>query len=136
MGAKIGPGVRIFPSVRITIPWNIRIDEDAAVGDGVNLYALGKISIGERTTISQFAHICAGSHDYSSRSMKLLKSGIFIGDDAWICADAFIGPGVEIDDRAIVGARAVVTKRVDAGLIVAGNPAEKIGERQIVTEIE
>ncbi|WP_352594101.1 hypothetical protein [Mesorhizobium sp. M0633] len=62
--------------------------------------------------------------------MTLVKSPIHISDNAWICADAFIGPGVEIGSGAVVGARAVAMRSVAAGLVVAGNPARKVGERQ------
>jgi putative colanic acid biosynthesis acetyltransferase WcaF len=61
--------------------------------------------------------------------MPLLKPPIEIGSDAWVCADAFIGPDVRIGDGAIVGARAVVVKTVEPGTIVAGNPAQQIGVR-------
>ncbi|MEM0985414.1 MAG: WcaF family extracellular polysaccharide biosynthesis acetyltransferase [Pseudomonadota bacterium] len=128
-GASIGDLVQIYPSVRITIPWNLSIGKDSSVGDRATLYALGPISIGRAVTISQNSHLCAGSHDYRRSDMKLIKPPITIGDGAWICADAFIGPGVDIGEHAIVGARAVVTTSVDARMIVAGNPANVIRER-------
>ncbi|WP_457936091.1 acyltransferase [Mesorhizobium sp. 10J20-29] len=58
-----------------------------------------------------------------------MKLPIEIGDEAWICADAFIGPAVIVGSGAIVGARAVVMKNVQSGVIVAGNPAKQIGKR-------
>jgi putative colanic acid biosynthesis acetyltransferase WcaF len=61
--------------------------------------------------------------------MPLLKPPIEIGDNAWICADAFLGPGVTIGEGAIVGARAVVTKNVPPWTIVAGNPAKFVKNR-------
>lgn len=128
-GAKIGSEVHIYPSVRITIPWNLEIGDQTAIGDGVKLYALGKISIGKRVTISQWSHICAGSHDWRSPEMLLTKPAIFIGDEAWICADAFIGPGVVVGKRTIVGARGVVMQDIPEGTIFAGNPARQIGLR-------
>ncbi len=128
-GARIGEEVHIFSSVKISIPWNITIGAHAAVGESVRLYALGPISIGERTTISQGAHLCAGTHDYRDPKMPLLKPPITVGNDAWICADAFVGPGVKIGDRAIVGARAVVMKDVADDAIVVGNPAREIARR-------
>jgi putative colanic acid biosynthesis acetyltransferase WcaF len=127
--AKIGLDVHIYPSVRITMPWNLDIGEAAAVGDRVILYALGIITIGARTTVSQGAHICAGTHDIKDSSRPLLMAPIKLGKDAWICADAFIGPNVVVGDDAIVGARAVVMKDVLSGAIVAGNPARQIKSR-------
>lgn len=128
-GARIGRGVHLYPNVRITIPWNISIGDNAAVGDGAILYALGAITIGERATISQGVHLCAGTHDYSDRAMPLIKKPITIGTETWICADAFVGPGVTIGDRAIVGARAVVVKGVAEDTIVVGNPARPVRKR-------
>lgn len=129
-GARVGSHVHLYPTVRITIPWNLTIGDHAAVGDGAILYALGPITIGANATVSQGAHLCAGTHDFRSPSMTLIKSPIHIADSAWICADAFIGPGVEIGASAVVGARAVAMRSVAPGLVVAGNPARKVGERQ------
>lgn len=123
-GAKIGKNVHIYPSVKITMPTNITIGDDCAIGDRVILYALGKITIGNRSTISQGSHICAGTHDISKPSRPLVKTPIEIKQDVWVCADSFIGPGVTIGNGAIAGARSVVVKNVNSGDTVVGNPAK------------
>ncbi|NBB23580.1 acetyltransferase [Porphyrobacter sp. SLTP] len=128
-GAQIGHEVQVYPSAKITIPWNLSLGDQTAVGDGAILYALGPIRVGERVTISQHAHLCAGSHDYTDAAMRLTKLPICIGDDAWICADAFVGPGIVVGKRAIVAARGVVVKDVLEGTIVGGNPAHLIKQR-------
>jgi putative colanic acid biosynthesis acetyltransferase WcaF len=128
-GARIGRDVHIHPDVRIVIPWNLDIGDDSAVGECAILYALGPITIGKRVTISQNAHLCAGTHDFRGADMALLKLPIQIGDEAWICADAFIGPDVNVGKRTVVGARAVVMKDIDPEMIVAGNPARVLGTR-------
>lgn len=128
-GARIGRDVHVFPTARITIPWNISIGDELAIGDRAILYALGPMDIGRQVTISQGVHLCAGSHDYKRADMPLLKLPITIGDAVWVCADAFVGPNVEIGKLAIVGARAVAMKNVPAGVIVAGNPARQVGSR-------
>lgn len=125
-GAKIGKEVRIHPTVRIDVPWNIEIGNYTAVGDRVVLYALGKIRIGDKVTISQYAHLCAGSHDHRSPTMQLTKPPITIGSGAWICAGAYIGPDVTVGDGAIVGAYAVVAKNVAVCSVVVGNPAREV----------
>jgi putative colanic acid biosynthesis acetyltransferase WcaF len=128
-GARIGRHVHIFPTVRIAIPWNLSVGDDAAIGDGAILYSLGLIHIGPAVTISQYGHICAGTHDYRRPELPLMKPPISIEEGAWICADAFVGPNVTVSAFAIVGARAVVTRDVAAGTIVAGNPARMISTR-------
>jgi putative colanic acid biosynthesis acetyltransferase WcaF len=57
----------------------------------------------------------------------LQTAKITIGPGAFVCARAFIMPGVVVGARAIVGACAVVTRDVAPGMIVAGNPAREIG---------
>jgi putative colanic acid biosynthesis acetyltransferase WcaF len=128
-GAQIGQGVRIHPTVRITVPWNLKIGDNVGIGDRVILYSLGEISIGSGATVSQNAHLCAGTHDYRQPALPLVKQPIAIGQGAWICADAFLGPGVVVGDHAIVGARAVVIRPVTAWTVVAGNPAQAVGRR-------
>lgn len=128
-GARIGRNIYILPSVRITMPWNLTIGDDAAIGDRVFLYALGPVSVGSRTTISHQAHLCAGTHDWRDPAMPLLKLPITICDDVWICTDAFVGPDVTVGKGAIVGARAVVVNDVTPETVVAGNPARVIGKR-------
>ena len=52
-----------------------------------------------------------------------------IGNDVWIGYDAVIMAGVRIDDGAIIGTRAVVTKDVGPYSIVGGVPAKEIRKR-------
>jgi len=111
------------------MPWNLDVGSQAAVGERAIIYNLGVIQIGREATLSQGVHLCAGSHDYRFTHLPLIKSQISIGRGAWICADAFIGPGVSIGDYAIIGARGVVMKDVVEWNIVAGNPAVVIKQR-------
>jgi len=128
-GARIGRNVRILPSVRVMIPWNLTIDDEATVGDRAILYALGPMHIGRRAVISQGSHLCGGTHDYTRADFPLIKAAISVGEGAWVCADAFIGPDIRVGDYAVVGARSVVMKDVDAWTVVAGNPARYISDR-------
>ena len=121
-GARIGRDVHVYPTVRITMPWHLHIGDEAAVGDGAILYALGRIEIGARATVSQYAHLCAGSHDWRDPARPLIRTPIWVGADAWVCADAFVGPGVNIGAGAILGARAVALRDLPDGMIGQGNP--------------
>ena len=123
-GAQIGRDVNIYPTARIMIPWHLRIGDQAAIGDRAILYALGPIRIGVRATVSQNAHLCAGSHDLNDPARPLINPPITIGADAWVCADAFIGPGVQIGANAVVGACCVAMKDLPASATGIGNPMQ------------
>lgn len=128
-GARVGQNVRIRPTVKIEIPWHLELGDDVVVGDHAILYSLGPITIHDRVVVSQYAHLCAGTHDYTSSEFPLLRPPITIGEEAWVAADAFVGPGVAVGARAIVGARAVVVKDVPPEKVVGGNPARVIKNR-------
>jgi putative colanic acid biosynthesis acetyltransferase WcaF len=129
-GAKIHATVRIRSSVRIECPWNLKLDEDVLVGDHAILYALGPITVGAQTVISQQAHLCAGTHDFNSPNFTLIRASIEIADRSWIAADAFVGPGVKVGTGAILGARGCAFKDLAPWTIYGGNPAKAIKQRQ------
>ncbi|QPK62728.1 putative colanic acid biosynthesis acetyltransferase [Methylomonas sp. LL1] len=133
-GASVGKAVNIYPSAIIYMPWNLAIGDYAAIGEDALIYNLGKVTIGNYATISHRAHLCAGTHDYSDQTLPLLKPPITIKDNAWVCAQAFIGPGVTVHEGAVIGAAAVVTKDVDPWTVVAGNPARMIKQRILKTD--
>jgi putative colanic acid biosynthesis acetyltransferase WcaF len=128
-GASVGEQVHIYSSARIYFPWHLEIGAWSSIGEWALIYNLGRVTVGERATISQNAHLCAGTHDYTDARMPLVKPPIHIGDSAWVCADAFVGPGVTVGAGAVVGARSVVVKDVPAWTVVAGNPAKVIKQR-------
>jgi putative colanic acid biosynthesis acetyltransferase WcaF len=128
-GASVGSGVRIDPKAQIVIPWKLAIGDQASVGDRVLIYNLGMVTIGARATLSHLAHVCAGTHDYLDPRLPLLRLPIEIGADAWICSQAFVGPGVTVSEGAVVAACAVVTEAVAPWTVVGGNPARLLKAR-------
>jgi putative colanic acid biosynthesis acetyltransferase WcaF len=121
----------IHSTARIQVPWNLTMQHRACLGEFTNAYSLGKIEILEGATVAQEAYLCTGTHDFNDPSLQLMTKPITIGKNAFIGARAMILPGVCIGDQAIVGAMSVVAKDVPDHQIVAGNPAKKIGERDI-----
>ncbi len=130
-GARIGSNVNVYNSASIYMPWNLEVGDWSSIGEYAFVYNLGKVVIGRYSTVSHRAHLCAGTHDYADTSMPLLKPPITVGDQVWVCADAYIGPGVSICEGAVVGARAVVVEDVPPWTIVAGNPAKTLKKRMI-----
>lgn len=135
-GAKVAATANLRPSSKVWHPWIFEIGEHSCLADGVIVYNLGPVHIGDHTVLSQDAYICAGTHDYTVPSLPLQRPTIRIGSGVWICAKAFIGPGVTIADNALIGACAVVTRDVPAGVIAAGNPAKVIRPRPMPTQHE
>ena len=130
-GATIGRNARISSSVRVWAPWNLVVGDEASVSHGVDCYCVDRITIGDHATVSQYSFLCTASHDVSDPNMRLTTAPIEIADQAWVCAGAYIAPGVCLGEGAVAGARAVVTRDVVPWTIVAGNPARFIRERHL-----
>lgn len=128
-GGRIDDTSHFKSTTRIRHPWLLTIGQHSAIAEHVEVYNLGPIEIGDHSVVSQFVHLCAGTHDYTKPSLPLQRPSIRIGSGVWVCANAFIGPGVTIGNNSLVGAAAVVTKDVPEGVIVAGNPAKVIKPR-------
>ena len=130
-GAKVERGVRVYPTARIWAPWNLTLREHAVLGPDVNCYCVAPIEIGAQTTVSQYCYLCAATHDFESPDFELLPLPITIKDQVWLCADVFVGPGVTIEQGAIVGARSSVFTDLPAWKVCLGSPAKPHRDRVV-----
>lgn len=130
-GAMIGPRARPYPSARIWAPWNLEMQEGSCIGPNAEIYSVAKVTLEPWSIVSQRAHLCSASHNIREPGFALTAAPIVIGRNAWVAADAFIGPGVVLAAGAVAGAGAVVMRDVAANSIVAGNPAVRIGQSSL-----
>jgi len=128
-GAKIGKGVIIRPTVRITYPWKLTIGDFSWVGDNAELYTLGEIEIGSNVVVSQKSYLCAATHDYTKETFDMIDKKITIEDEVWLAADVYIAPGITVKKGALVGARSSVFHDLPAGMICVGSPAKPVKQR-------
>jgi putative colanic acid biosynthesis acetyltransferase WcaF len=129
-GAQIHPTANIYASAVVWYPPYLTMDAFASLGPGAICYSMDRIHIGERAVVSQHAHLCCGSHRVDDPEFTLFALPIAIGADAWIAAEAFVGPGVTVGEGAVLGARGVAVKDLEPWSIYAGNPARKLRARQ------
>ncbi|MHC4050424.1 WcaF family extracellular polysaccharide biosynthesis acetyltransferase [Bradyrhizobium sp. 25ACV] len=129
-GAKVGKGVLVRPTVRVTYPWKVKLGHHCWIGDNAELYSLGSIEIGESAVVSQRSYVCAATHDHNDITFPLVAKAVVVEREAWVAADCFIAPGVTIGAGAIVGARSTVLTNIPAAVIAAGYPAAILGPRQ------
>jgi acetyltransferase-like isoleucine patch superfamily enzyme len=86
------------------------------------------ITIGDRVCINDGVEILTATHDINDPAWAQIAKAVVIEDYVWIGQGAMILPGVTLGRGAVVGARAVVTRSVAPGAIVAGNPALPISK--------
>jgi putative colanic acid biosynthesis acetyltransferase WcaF len=135
-----GAGIRepgkvvVFPTASVYFPWKLEMEPRSMIGPRVRIYNLGQVSLRRGANISQNCHICAGTHDYARWSMPLMTKPIVIGENAWLGADVFVGPGVSIGELCVIGARSVVVKDQPARKVCAGNPCRVVKDRAMPSE--
>jgi len=120
------------------------IGDGTFIGHGAGFNMARGIRIGNHCLIASFVTIMDNDgHPIEAerrrRGEKIDEhqaACVIIGDDVWIGTGAIILKGVSIGDRAIVGARAVVTKSVPSDAVVAGNPARLVKQLQPLNEEE
>lgn len=114
---------------------SIVMQRSVYLGPYVTIYGHGGVEIGEETLVSMKATILSSNHTIPELG-KIIRQEpdellpTKIGRDVWIGANAVILGGVTVGDGAVVAAGAVVTKDVEAGMIVAGVPARLVRKRQ------
>lgn len=147
---KLGRNVKIYPFVNL---YGCTIGDETKVGTFVEIQK--NVTIGARCKISSHTFICEG---VTIEDECFVGHGVvFINDrfprattedgvlqteihwrvlPTWVRRGASVGSGavimcgLEIGERAIIGAGAVVTKSVSPGALVAGVPARVLRENQ------
>jgi len=130
-GGRIAPTAHIYGGARIWYPPNLTMGEYACLADGVDCYCMDRIELGAHALVSQRAFLCGGGHKVSDPDFPLVTGPIRIGRGAWMAAEAFVGPGVEIGEGAVLAARGVAVRSLEPWTVYAGNPAKPVGRREL-----
>lgn len=144
----LGRGVRLSgkPSISFGRPTPDGRSPELVIGDGTFIGHHCGFNVGRSVRVGKHCLFAGGVQVYDMDGHPVdadeRRAGkptppeailpVVIGDDVWIGNEAIVLKGVTIGDRAIVGARSVVTKDVPQDAIVAGNPARVVAENKPV----
>lgn len=120
-GCKIGDNTQIGTFVEIQR--GAKIGKDCKISS--HTFICDGVTIGDRCFIGHGIMFCNDKNPIVS-DPNWQPQPILIEDDVSIGSGAVILPGVTIHKGALVGAGAIVTKDVPAGITVVGNPAGDI----------
>ncbi len=129
-GAEVGAAVKIRSSVSIDCPWNMSFGRKSMIGDECVFWAERPLAVGDRSVISQYCVVSTWAvHGEPGRPTRCAEP-IDIGDDVWIAAECYVGPGVAVANGVVVGSRSVVEPCPEPWSIYAGDPIRRLGERE------
>jgi putative colanic acid biosynthesis acetyltransferase WcaF len=128
-GAKIGKGVLVRATAKITYPWNVEIGDYSWIGDDNVLYSLGKISIGKNVALAHKVYLNTGGHEYKKSTFDIFSKPVVVEDECWLTNDVYVAPGVTIGKGSIIAARSSVLKSMPSGKVCVGTPAIAIKDR-------
>lgn len=120
-GAKIGVGVHVYPSAKIWYPYNLRLDDNSSIDEDVDVYNVDTIHLMKGAKVSKRAFLCTASHLYIEATRPLITAPIIIGENSWVSAEAFVGPGVVIGNNVNIMARVCISQDVPDKTVVKLN---------------
>ena len=128
-GSKIGRNSYIHTKVKFFTIGKISVGNNTTINPGCYLDARMGIFIGNNVQIAHDTKIYTLGHDVNDPYLKSIGGPVRIEDNVFIFSNVLIMPNVTIGEGAVVYAGSVVTKNVPEYTIVAGNPARVIKER-------
>jgi acetyltransferase-like isoleucine patch superfamily enzyme len=147
---RLGEGTVVWPfatllegvqcGVRCVFGTSVFLGRRCVLGDDVHLHPGAALpndtQVGNRVYIGPNVVLCNDAYPRVGRATQRHTPPV-IDDDAVLGANCVLLPGVHIGAGAIVGAGAVVTHDVPAGITVVGNPARRLWtmvEHPVATE--
>lgn len=103
----------------------VEIGKDVVIGEDCKIEAFSFIPIGVEIGNNVFVgpHVCFTNDKHPPSLDKFVPLKTIVEDGVSIGARAVILPGITLHKNCVIGAGSVVTKDVEEGVTVFGNPA-------------
>jgi maltose O-acetyltransferase len=132
---QVGEGVVIRPPFRCEYGTRVTIGPGTFANYELLMLDVAPITIGAACQIATRVQLLTATHPIDPAPRRAgweSAEPIVLGDNVWLGGGVIVCPGVTIGDDTVVGAGAVVTRDLPAGVVAVGSPARvlrEIGER-------
>ena len=128
---NLGDGVDVRPPFRCEYGTPVSIGAGTFINFDCVMLDVTSISIGAACQIATRVQLLTATHPIDPgprRNGWEFGKPIAIGDNVWLGGGVIVCPGVTIGDDTVVGAGAVVTRDLPAGVVAGGVPARVLRE--------
>jgi maltose O-acetyltransferase len=126
---SFGEGSNIRPPFRCEYGFQIHLGARVFANFGLVCLDVAPITIGDDTQIGPGVQLLTPTHPLEPgprRDRWESAEPISIGANVWLGGSVVVCPGVTIGDDTVVGAGAVVTRDLPAGVLAVGTPARVV----------
>ena len=129
--AECGEGVHIRP------PFHLEYGNRVSIGAGTFfnydclMLDVAAVTIGASCQVATRVQFITATHPIDPGPRRIgweSAKPIVVGDNVWLSSGVIVCPGVTIGDDTVVGAGAVVTRDLPAGVVAMGVPARVVRE--------
>ena len=122
----LGVGAVVRPTLRCDYGYNISIGAGTFLNFDCVLLDVAPITIGDCCQLGPRVQLLTPTHPLDPEPRRQgweAAQPIVVADNVWLGGGVIVCPGVSIGSDTVVGAGAVVTRDLPAGVVAAGVPA-------------
>src|SRR3954463_11288296 len=129
--AECGEGVQIRPPFHLEYGTRVSIGAGTFFNYDCLMLDVAPVTIGTACQVASRVQFITATHPIDPRARRIgweSAKPIVLGDNVWLSAGVTVCPGVTIGAPPVVGAGAVVTRDLPAGVVAMGVPARPLRE--------
>src|SRR3954468_7873378 len=129
--AGCGEGVHIRPPFHLEYGTRVSIGAGTFLNYDCLMLDVAPVIIGAACQIASRVQFAPATHPIDPKARRIgweSAKPIALGDNVWLSAGVTVCPGVTIGEHTVVGAGAVVTRGLPAGVVAMGVPARVVRE--------
>jgi maltose O-acetyltransferase len=129
--AHCGEDVHVRPPFHLEYGTRVSIGARTFFNYGCLMLDVAPVTIGAACQVASRVQFVTATHPIDPEPRRLgweSAKPIVVGDNVWLSAGVILCPGVTIGDDTVVGAGAVVTRDLPAGVVAMGVPARVVRE--------
>jgi maltose O-acetyltransferase len=126
-----GEGVHVRPPFRLEYGTGVSIGAGTFFNYDCLMLDVAPVTVGEACQVASRVQFITATHPIDPHVRRLgweAAEPIVVGDNVWLSSGVILCPGVTIGDDTVVGAGAVVTRDLPAGVVAYGVPARVVRE--------